>query len=272
MGTRTLGRILSLDTSPHLNRTVALLETPIRGSSAVRYPSTIEQREVPPNDGSRAQFVWFALASASFFSHFTNSAMVPIWSPEDPATRRQPFEMLTFVDGLSGSPGLPGFASFVNDGFYRSYNPATRSVDVIALKPPYDRGYTNAFYRATDVNNSAGLALPARFIFMVYSTPLGVGEVPFERSVAEGVVHHAEPAPEEAAGPPAFQGVASVADYRISTSDSRYPYAAYSITNGQWLNGTGVEALRVQIENQARAGAPRGAAKTTGNGNGGAPN
>ena len=52
------------------------------------FPVRIEARRIPPNDGTRAQFVWFALVSHRYFAGLTNVYLPPIWSPEDPKIRR----------------------------------------------------------------------------------------------------------------------------------------------------------------------------------------
>jgi hypothetical protein len=242
----------------HLARTEPLPGGPVTNFNGVRYASTIEPREIPPNDGSRAQFVWFAYASSAFLRTFTNNAMVPIWSPEDPAIRKQPFDMIVFIDKLPRPPQLPAFASFINDGFYRSYNPATKSVDVIALSAPYDRGYTNAFYKAIDETNVLGVLLPTHFVFVVYSTPIGTTDLPFERLVVEGELARVREPTNDIASPPSFLGVADVTDFRVRGALSagsvtgQYAYAAYPITNAKWLDAAQLSGIRKKLESRKR--------------------
>jgi len=218
------------------------------------FPARIEEREIPANDGTRAQFIWLAMASSRFFAGRTNEQMLPIWSPEDPQIRRQPFSMLTFVETIRESPALPAKVSFINDGFYRSYNPVKKALDVEPLSPPYDKGYTNAIYQVLAVTNTSTQTLPAHFVFAVYSSPIGAGEVPFERVLIRGVTSQVSDAAPEKAEIAGFDGLASVADYRIhgavrrSGRVSEYKYAAYPVTNANWLNSTQLQATRSRVE------------------------
>jgi hypothetical protein len=225
----------------------------ITNSPAV-FPARIENREIPPNDGTRAQFVWLALASANFFSNLTNDLLLPIWSPEDPKIRQQPFPMLAFYERLTGTPQLPSKVSYVNDGFYRSYNPVKKSHDIQPLASPYDKGFTNAVYQVLGLTNTANITLPAEFVFAVYSSPLGSGEIPFERILIQGSVFEIGDTVTDKAEIGGFDGLASVADYRIHGESRRggqvseYKYAAYSITNANWLNSNQLQKVRTRIE------------------------
>ena len=214
------------------------------------FPARIEERETPPNDGTRAQFVWFALASRGFFANLTNEYMLPLWAPEDPKTHRQPFSMMVFRELLPEPPQLPAKVSFINDGFYRSYNPVTKVVDVKPLNAPFDKGYTNAIYQVIALTNTAKNTLPAEFVFAVYSSPLNLGEIPFERVMVRGVVAEAGDSAPEGARISYFDGRATVVDYRINGSVRRaglvseYKYAAYPVTNGAWLTSNQLANVR----------------------------
>ncbi|MCW5555311.1 MAG: HlyD family secretion protein [Verrucomicrobiae bacterium] len=218
------------------------------------FPARIEEREIPPNDGTRAQFVWFALAAHGFFRTLSEEVMLPIWSPEDPKTRRQPFPMAVFAELLSAPPHLPARVSFVNDGFYRSYNPVTEEMDVRKLAPPYDSGFTNAIYQVLSLTNTAKHTLPARFVFAVYSSPIRAGDVPFERVLVRGWVDEVADHAREKAQIARFTGEASVVDYRIRGTvqslgqTSEYQYGAYPVTNAHWLNPDQRARLRGRIE------------------------
>jgi hypothetical protein len=107
-------------------------------NTPLMYPASIEERSVPPNDGWGAQFIWFAYASQDYVLQLTNdyNVMLPIWSPEDPQLRKQPFDMPVFFSYLKQPSKLLATASFVNDGYYRSYNPAMKRLDIIKLDIP----------------------------------------------------------------------------------------------------------------------------------------
>ena len=151
------------------------------------FPAWIEQRQIPPNDGWRAQYIWLAYASHGLLPGITNSMLRPLWYPDDPALRSPPFEMPVYITLLTNEVfRLPQSVEFLNDGTYRSYNPATRKTDILALRFPYRSGFTNAIYRVLECTNFYGAVLPVRWVFTAYSTPLGKGESPFERIVIEG--------------------------------------------------------------------------------------
>jgi len=206
------------------------------------YPAIVEYRESPPTDGSRGQFIWFAYASSKFFQSVSNGLILPIWDPEDPKTRRQPFEMQTVFELSRLPPGLPSVVTFLNDAFYRSYNPATRSLDVIPLQPPFDKGFTKAVYRVTAVTNTPLNEIPASFVFTVYATPIGNGAELFERIVLRGITTQCRDGAPEGQSRPLFEGLASVADFRFhgdahapNNPNMIYRFARYSITNGNWV-------------------------------------
>lgn len=206
------------------------------------FPARIELRDIPPNDGTYAQYIWFALASHPFFLKLTNSIMLPIWSPEDPVLRKQPFEMLFFPEMMKESPKLPQKIAFYNEGYYRSYNPATKTLDVIKLRSPYDKGFTNATYQALALTNVGKITVPQKFIFKVYSTPLNRGQIPFERVLVSGVTKEVGMKAAERVKLASFDGVASVADYRLggattsTQGKSANNYIPYQVTNGAWLD------------------------------------
>lgn len=218
------------------------------------FPARIEEREIPPNDGTRAQFVWFALAAHGYLRNLTEDVMLPIWSPEDPKTRRQPFPIAVFPELLPEPPQLPARVSFVNDGFYRSYNPVTKELDVRKLAAPYDSGYTNAIYQVLSLTNTAKHTLPARFVFAVYSSPIRPGDVPFERVMVRGSVDEVTDDAPEKAQIARFDGQASVVDYRVRGSfqsvgqTSEYKFGAYPVTNAAWLNSNQLARVRSRIE------------------------
>lgn len=218
------------------------------------FPARIELRESPPNDGTRAQFVWLALASQNYFAT-ARSHLLPIWFPEDPKTRRQPFEMQIYYDVLDRAPHLLSRLVFLSDGFYRSYNPARRSVDVLQLVPPFDRGFTNAVYQVLALTNNSGHVLPKEFLFVAYSSPVGLGEIPFERLMVHGTVDETSDLVRDSAQIAGFAGTASVVDFRISGTlkrageISQYHYAAYPVTNAQWLASNQLPEIRHRVEN-----------------------
>lgn len=232
----------------------ATRQTAASGASPpAMFPARIETRESPPNDGSRAQFVWLALASQNVFAE-AKSHMFPIWFPEDPTTRRQPVELRIYYDLLEGSAGLPSRLIFLNEGSYCAYNPARRTVDVLPLVPPYDRGFTNAVYQVLALTNTPRWSLPREFVFVAYSSPVGAGEVPFERIMLHGFVDEAGEMTNDYAKIAKFTGTASVVDFRMSGAvhksgrTGEYQYAAYPVTNAQWLASNQLSAVRHRIE------------------------
>jgi len=222
----------------------------------VIFPAQVEGRVIPRPEGTLAEYVWFAFASHSFFSTLTNQdqVMVPIWSPEDPQIRRQPFTMKVLYELLASAPGLPSRVDFLNDGYYRSYNPVTKAIDVIPLASPFDKGYTNAVYRVLTVTNIAGYSLPGRFVFTVYSSPIGANEISFERSVVWGKTEGVSDAAPEKADMRPFNGLASVVDYRLGgvvrLSGQSYPYkyCPYTVTNGLWPDSSQLPAIKERYE------------------------
>ncbi len=231
-------------------------------SNSLMFPARIEAREIPPNDGTRAQFVWFALASQGYFAKQTNEFILPIWSPEDPLTHRQPFQMLSFREMLPEFPHLPAKVDFVNDGFYRSYNPVTKALDTWELAAPYDAGYTNAIYQVLALTNTIRNSLPEEFVFAVYSSPVSLGDVPFERVVVRGTLQQVGDSAPEGAKLAKFTGVASVVDYRVggevrrNGSIAKYKYSAYSVTNAAWLNSNQLAQVKARTERTLLASKP----------------
>jgi hypothetical protein len=187
------------------------------------YPLIIDEREIPPNDGTRAQFIWFALASGHYFEAMKNGFMPPIWNVEDPSIRRQPFDMRVSVERLDQRPRLPSFVAFINDGYYREFNPSTGENVVIALKPPFDKGYTNAYYQALEYTNIGPIVVPQKFIFVAYSAPLGTGVQPFDRWTINGTVETANSTADHRLSLSADDGVASVTDYTVHGQTSKLP-------------------------------------------------
>jgi len=218
------------------------------------FPARVEMREIPPNDGTFAQYVWLALASSHYFTGQTNVMMPPIWHPEDPATRKQPFDMLFQHEKMTLSPGLPKQIMYFNDGYYRAYNPASKASDVIKLPSPYDKGYTNAVYQTLSFTNLGEITLPEVFVFCAYSTPLNQGQVPFERLLVKGVVKEVGVRILERAKLGKFEGVASVADYRLVMSGEPkkeidgQKYVPYQITNGMWPDASQLAKIKAQGE------------------------
>ncbi|HWQ91159.1 MAG TPA: hypothetical protein VN673_05775 [Clostridia bacterium] len=211
------------------------------------FPAIIDSRSIPPTDGSRAQFVWFAYASAPFFKGLTNTTILPIWDPEDPKTRRQSCEIQMEYSLSPAPPKLPVSVKFLNNGVYNSYNPATHGVDVIPLNPPYDKGFTKASYEVISTTNTAKISLPQAFVFTVYSTPLGSDNVPFERIIIRGWTTAVSDTAPTHAGLPLFKGKASVLDYRIGRQDGTNSLTVpprYSIHDGKWLTAGDVEKYR----------------------------
>lgn len=224
----------------------------------VRYPAIVEKRNTVPTDGTRAQFVWFAYASSAYFKNLKNNLVLPIWSPEDPSIRRQPFDMFASYELFSKAPQLPIGVKFINDGFYRSYNPMTKNLDVIPLISPYNKGFTNAYYQVLEVTNYNSLKIPTSFIFVAYLAPLSSNDKPYERIAARGIVTKLDGSMEKNDFLPQFVGEASVADFRIpglNVSDGKIvenPYQAYPITNSSWLDETQLVSLRAQIEEKSQ--------------------
>lgn len=241
----------------HLTHTVMLNAHTRQTNRATQYPAIIDNRDVPPNDGTQAQFVWLAFASQGFFRDITNNVIRQLRSPEDPATRTQPFDEEFAAHMLPGVPALPAGIDFMSDGYYRSYNPATKRLDVIRLRPPYDRGYTNAVYRVLQTTNVGPNELPAQFRFILYSSPVSAVP-PFERLVLDGRVTSAAALdPERPINPSGVSGVLSVADYRIRGSaaagsrTSSYEFFAYPLTNGGWISDQKLEEMRRRAEARA---------------------
>lgn len=179
------------------------------------YPLIIDEREIPPDDGTRAQFIWFALASGRYFEAMTNSFMPPIWNVEDPSIRRQPFDMRVSVERSDEKPRLPSFVAFINDGFYREFNLGAGKTKVIALQPPFDKGYTNAFYQTLEYTNIRPFVVPKKFIFVAYSQPLGTGVRPFDRWTINGIVETASSTTNHQLSLSALDGATSETDYTI---------------------------------------------------------
>jgi hypothetical protein len=223
------------------------------------FPAIVDSRPFPPTDGSRAQFVWFAYASGQFFKGLTNATILPIWDPEDPRTRRQSCEIEMNYNLASAPPQLPLSVKFLNNGFYNSYNPATRAVDFIPLDPPYDKGFTKASYEVLSITNTASNSLPQAFVFTIYSTPLGSDKLPFERLIIRGWTTAVSDTAREHAGRPLFKGKASVLDYRIAHQDSVERLTLpprYSIHDGKWLTAGDVERYRKSLESGKRLADP----------------
>jgi hypothetical protein len=222
------------------------------------YYASISTREIPPPEAWRPQFVWFAYLSARYFQNLSNSLALPIWSPEDPEMKRQPFEMFVYYRVSEAAPHLPTWVDFINDGFYRSYNSRLKMLDVIRLSPPYDRGFTNAFYRVLETTNCGHLVLPASFVFQVYSSPINIGSTPAPRLVVRGKTFRVSDSAPEEPDMLQFAGVASVADWRQHRSAIQdgtkveLPYVAYPVTNSRWLDATQLATLRARIESKVQ--------------------
>jgi hypothetical protein len=229
-------------------------------NTPLMYPASVEERSVPRNDGWGAQFIWFAYASQDYVCQLTNdyNVMLPIWSPEDPQLRKQPFDMPVFFSCLQPPSKLPATASFVNDGYYRSYDPALKRFDIIKLKPPFDKGFTNAYYNTLTVTNANSYTIPGGWSFVVFSTPFD-NELPFERQMIRGHTTGISNSAQGASALPEFAGIAAVADYRVHGSvtyhgtNVSYAYAPVPITNGQWIAPTQLELLRKKIESRVES-------------------
>jgi hypothetical protein len=222
------------------------------------YYASVSNREIPPAEPSRPQFVWFAYASAPYFHNLSNSLALPIWSPEDPEMQRQPFEMFVYYKTSEAAPHLPISVDFINDGFYRSYNSSLKMLDVIRLSPPYDHGFTNAYYRVLETTNCGTLTVPASFLFQVYSSPINAGSIPTPRLVVRGQTLRVSDSPPEGPIVPQFTGVASVADWRQHRPAIQggrkveLPYMAYPVTNSSWLDSNQLSTLRARIESKVQ--------------------
>lgn len=179
----------------------------------VRYPAAVAERAIPQNDGSQGPIIWLGYASGAYFSALTNNMMPPVWGVEDPTMQRQPFDMAISFKTLSGAPHLPKAIAFLNDGFYRSYNPVGKSLDVVRLAAPYDNGFTNAIFQTNDPTNRGGMEIPTGFVFVQYTDPISPGRKPFERVRIQVVADQISDL-SSAIEAPNFQGIADVADYR----------------------------------------------------------
>ncbi len=218
------------------------------------YYASISTRDIPPLEPSRPQFVWFAYFSSDYFRGITNNRALPIWSPEDPSTGRQPFDMQVVFQLCASSPGLPLEVDFMNDGFYRAYNTRVQKPEIIPLSPPYDQGFTNAFYRVPGTTNCGELVLPASFVFQVYSSPISPSSTPAPRLIVRGTTLSVSRIAREGAEPPDLAGVASVTDWRSPSARLEggnrveVPYLSYLGTNGVWLNAEQIKAAQSNNE------------------------
>jgi len=223
------------------------------------YPALIERREIPQNDGWGAQYLWFAFASFRYVLTIGNTFMPPFWSPEDPAIRTQPFKMPIAFDLFSEAPYLPSAARFTDTGYYRSYNPATRSVDVLPIAPAYEKGFTNAEYHVTATTNIGSLCVPRLFDFIVFAVPVMPQQKLFERIHVHGVATRVCNSPGEGIWEPRFDGVACVADLRLAGSakingtNANFQHVTYKVTNGVWRTPKELELTQKNYERRLQA-------------------
>lgn len=127
----------------------------------------IESNNVPHETSFYASPIWLALASSCYFSDITNNMFQPIWHLSDISIRNKRFSVMGKITRHDASPFLPEKVSYYNDGkiyFTDSYgNSRTGS-----YSSPYDKGFKEAEYAASEFTNIFGVALPQRFTFTRY--------------------------------------------------------------------------------------------------------
>ena len=122
--------------------------------------------DVPEFDSTLGAPLWLAYASGCFFEHqSTNDFLKPMWETADVFNEAS---VQGFWKRHDQPPRLPVEVVYVHDGTVRVKD-ASGNVRTRQAPKPYDRGYTQAVFLASNLTNLPGLAIPLEFTLRRFS-------------------------------------------------------------------------------------------------------
>ena len=107
----------------------------------VNTAASIDAFEVPADEISGINYLWFAYGSACYFQQQTNPFLEPIWTFDDPELKRQHFREKADWSVSERPPFLPTKVSYYSDGKLRWRNAEVGYTN--SAPAPYDHGFTN---------------------------------------------------------------------------------------------------------------------------------
>lgn len=225
----------------------------------------IESEEVPAGDASLISYLWLAYASSCHFSALTNDWLTPVWIQDDPNLRYEHFKVQAKWE--LGGALLPSRVEYFNDGIFRVYHPVKNERVSFTARAPYKQGYINAVYQVLEQTQTAGVTLPAKFIFTRYAIPplsntntapeVGSGIIGTNHLMVRSVIRvdDAQVTPGIATKifRPEFQATLTYMDRRFAYSNPAVVNVLNVISNGQWPEVTPQLVKQAKITARATA-------------------
>lgn len=216
-----------------------------------QYHVITEANPVPFEDHSGISLVWLAYCSSCYLNTVYDDRLRPVWMLDDPTLRDEGFTLRANVERYDLQ--LPHHITYINDGFFRTLEHNSRVT--FRAPPPFDKGYTNAVYKALQTTNVSGIIIPTQFEFVRYAVSklkdrfiLGV------RVRASGIVTQITSHVTSDDFSPQLEGLTFVQDARFAKANPGLPIMNYHTTNVAFLKSDDanvVKARRIAARNKA---------------------
>lgn len=213
----------------------------------------IAHREFPRADASNIGYLWLAYGSACYFDSRTTNRLAPLWIQDDPTLEKQGFRMEAGWLRENGER-LPRQVIYLNDGMKRIQRGGVSVVE--PWLPPFDRGFKQAIYEASNGTNLHGVFVPTDFTFTRNGLrPDGSGGFNLDViTYTEAKAEHVTEIAELDLASPHFVGTADIVDFRYADSNPAVSQMWFQVTNGNWPDTRQVgQAYEKQIRMREKA-------------------
>jgi hypothetical protein len=201
----------------------------LKPNSANKADGMVEVGSVPKDMmGNEISMVWVPFASACYFPTATNM-VVPPYSSILPTN-----EYIRMEVRLLGPGGLPQSIQYFNPGYFFGY--VEGKMNKLPAPSPFDKGFVEATYSATQTTNIGSLVIPTRCTFSNFFLKSNSGnkvELYACRTV-ETVVSSVKDGCSLTNFLPTVSEATWVGDRRFSTSEKPINEIGYMITNYEW--------------------------------------
>lgn len=134
---------------------------------SVRCSGIVESNNVPQESSWYASPLWLAFASSCYFNESTSGMLQPIWHLSDLSLRNSRYSVRGDWIHRQAAPFLPEKVLYYNDGSMR-YKDKNGDSHIAHYDAPYNSGFLEAEYVASDFTNCGRITLPTSFVFTRY--------------------------------------------------------------------------------------------------------
>jgi hypothetical protein len=194
--------------------------------------ASIDAFEIPRDEVSGINYLWFAYASSCYFQQQTNRLLEPIWTLDDWQLKSQHFKEKADWSLNKGGPFLPRRAVYYSDGLLRHRTGGIASTNL--APPPYNHGFTNFTYEELSSTNSGGIEIPTEFRFIRYGF-VGTG-IPTPIFVVTGKIEKLAPGVSVSVFRPPFTGQINIVDNRHPSFNPTMNDFIYPAQDGNWAD------------------------------------